>query len=1021
MPSVDGLMSGLNTSTIVQQLIDLEARPVRLLEARVETANAQKQSYAAISSALLDLSLKAMQIGSRSAFERVSVNSSNTSILSATGSANALQGTFNFLVARTASVQQVISSGVASRSAAVGAGTMQLEIGGGYLDRSTLLDALNGGDGISRGTFTIQDKSGASAAVNVTSAVTVQDVIDSINNTSGIRVEARVAADGRSLEIVDQSGGAGNLSVHDSAGKSTALSLGIAKTVAGATLTGDAVNYLSENSQLDRLNDGQGLRLASGLDLRVTVNGTSTDLNLSNRKTVGDVLDLLKSVTGVTDAYVSADGSRLVVEGNNLEFSSLGGSKAAEDLGLVTSAPQMTVTGDKIFAGMNSVLLKNVSGTNKTGVALGTIQITDRAGNTAQIDLSAARDMNDVLHAINGAAGVNVVAELNGSANGIGIRDVSGGIGAITIADVDSTTAADLGILAAGVNAKKIDGADIDFKWMSENTRLADLNTGAGVPTGRFQITNKAGETAFISITDSDKTIGDVLKKINTGIVGVTASINATGDGVLLTDTSGGAGTLRVEEIGSGRTAFALNIAGSNSTGNTINGSFEFDIEISATDSIDDVALKINSLNRNVTASVINDGSGATPFRLSLVSSKTGAQSRFVMQGGTTSFGFSEVSRASDATVIVGAGSSSAPFVVTSATNTMTTLLEGITINLNSASSEIVTLKSERDVSQIAGTVKDFVDKFNEIVAAIDEQTKFDPETFERGILNGESAVANVRQRLFGIITNPLQGLTAGYNRLSSIGISVTDQGRLEFDSAKFGAALNDNLPAVKELLTGRLGRAEATTLVGDLRDGAGIRRAEGKNDLKITLRDGSEIEVNLDGIVLLNKVIDELNAAGGGKLLAQLASDGQRIEIFDQTAGIESFSIVNINGSLAATDLGIANSTEGSKITGSNLRLKSAVKGAGTMIKELLDGMVDSVDGMLTRRGKALDSQIEGLNSSITNWNKRLDSKRERLFAEFAALESALAEIQAQQSALSMLSASSIPVSKGAIGSGRK
>jgi len=45
-----------------------------------------------------------------------------------------------------------------------------------------------------------------------------------------------------------------------------------------------------------------------------------------------------------------------------------------------------------------------------SGVALGQFKITDRAGNSATIDLRAARTVDDVLHAINDNTSIDVTA-----------------------------------------------------------------------------------------------------------------------------------------------------------------------------------------------------------------------------------------------------------------------------------------------------------------------------------------------------------------------------------------------------------------------------------------------------------------------------------------------------------------------------------------------------------------------------------------------------------------------------------
>ena len=57
-------------------------------------------------------------------------------------------------------------------------------------------------------------------------------------------------------------------------------------------------------------------------------------------------------------------------------------------------------------------------------------------------------------------------------------------------------------------------------------------------------------------------------------------------------------------------TASNLGIAGT-FTNNQLNGSFQKSISIASTDTLSDVATKINNLNAGVSASIINDGSGS--------------------------------------------------------------------------------------------------------------------------------------------------------------------------------------------------------------------------------------------------------------------------------------------------------------------------------------------------------------------------------------------------------------------------
>ena len=59
----------------------------------------------------------------------------------------------------------------------------------GRVNPSTELDTLNGGQGVRRGTITITDRSGADAEIDLSTSMTVDDVLNAINgNTAERRV-----------------------------------------------------------------------------------------------------------------------------------------------------------------------------------------------------------------------------------------------------------------------------------------------------------------------------------------------------------------------------------------------------------------------------------------------------------------------------------------------------------------------------------------------------------------------------------------------------------------------------------------------------------------------------------------------------------------------------------------------------------------------------------------------------------------------------------------------------------------
>jgi flagellar hook-associated protein 2 len=77
---------------------------------------------------------------------------------------------------------------------------------------------------------------------------------------------------------------------------------------------------------------------------------------------------------------------------------------------------------------------------------------------------------------------------------------------------------------------------------------------------------------------------------------------------------------------------------------------------------------------------------------------------------------------------------------------------------------------------------------------------------------------------------------------------------------------------------------------------------------------------------------------------------------------------------------------------------------GFAAVIKETLEDMTRSFDGLITRKDEVLKDQQELLNQRIDGLNILLEAKRARLEAQFIGLESTLAALQDQQGALNGL-----------------
>ncbi len=930
-----GLVSGLPTADLIAQLMQLERRPIYLLETRVAGIQTQRTAWADLTARVLAAKSLASRFGELSFFRHFDTTSSDENVLTAVAGENAVPGTYAFTVHSLVTNHQLIGNGLANADATPGGvGTLSLEIGHGKVHPTTTLDELNGGEGVRRGTIRITDRSGATADVDLATAITLEDLLERINSETTVNVQARISGD--QIVIQDFTAPAdvvGDLVVADVGGGFLAADLGLAQSAAGDAITGADVIYLTDSTALDRLNDGNGVRhLLAGEDFRITQansnsfevsldadlarnpqthlaqlnngngvrlgtirltdrSGQTAQVDLSSAVTVQDVLDainaagigisatvsreyiLISDTTGTpeesavnlkiedVDGYAARDlgiaadadentfvgskifristigdvirainyapgnggpGSQVIAsisdDGNGIVLvdESSGGqpltiealelngvvSSAAADLGILGEFASGTTERRDLIAGPNTVLLTSLNGGG--GITTrGEVRFTARDGTTTDINFSTAQTLQDVISAINATSATShIAASVNTCGNGILITDTSDGTGNLGVADLDDgTLAEELGI--AGTHATTlVNGGNLQLKYISENTLLEDLNYGAGIRTGRFQITDSAGLISLINVTENQRTLQDIINLINSGTADVTARINDHGDGLLITDNAGGSEPLSIVDLEGSLTAADLNIAGESADGETtIDGSYEITIEVDADDTLNDLVSKINSAASQVRASVLNDGS-TNGYRLTLTSEVSGRRGELVFDTGETGLSMDTLVRAQDAVVFFGGVGGENPVVITSSTNTLTDVVGNVTVDLVGTSEDPVTLSVTQDVDNAIAELNTFVTNYNGILDRIDDYTSFNSETYTRGVLLGDSTVLRIQTRLHNAVTREYQNVSPAFSHLSSVGLTIGSGARLSFDEDKFREAYEEDPDSVEQLFT---------------------------------------------------------------------------------------------------------------------------------------------------------------------------------------------------------------------------
>ncbi len=917
-----GLVSGLPVGDLIDQLMKIESRVVDQVSERVSETETVKTAWMSLSASLLGTKMAAMGLKDTSTFTATTAASSNESVMTATTSAGVTPGSYQFTARRLAQNHQLISTGFADTETPVGAGTMTFDIGRGRLDTATRLDFLNGQEGVRRGTIRITDRTGASADVSLTDAVTVADVLDAINDAEvGVRAVTR----GDAIVLQDTTGQAGTITVAEVGAGHAAEDLGLLGQATDAPLVGADINNIVAATSLDLLNDGLGIERAKGVaDLLITLrDGTSLDVSLlggatdpeNTAYTVGDVLDAINTHDangGKLVASISADGNGLTLidttgGGGDLVVANGTGSRAATQLGLEGTfasggGGDLQIDGKDIIASLNSVLLNNLQG--GAGLNAGTLELRDRLDNAATIDVSGLSSVADVLDAINDS-GVGVTASLNDAGTGLKIGDTTGSTDfRLVVADAGGGDLATTLGIAVDADVDEVVGNNAQLKYISGQTKLSDLAAGDW-PGGSIKITNSLGVSREVNVGGSGvQRVADVLRNINgtAGTIGVTARINDTGTGILLEDTNGGAGALTVEEAGS-TAAGLLGLRGAANEGEAfLDGTLRTSITLDGTETLTDLAAAINDADIGVAASIINDQSSVNPYRLMLVSEQTGTAGEIVFDGDATGVNLTTFAEARDALVYLGSPGQANAMAVSSSTNELTDVVEGVTFDLRGTDDDPVTVNISTDDDGIIETIEGFISSFNKAIDSVAEYTHFDPETLEKGVLFGDSMVSTLKSRLVNMVLSPVTLTEGRYTRLSQVGVSLGGGQKLSLDEDKLRAALQTDRDSVISLFTEAMQTEEVT-------------------------ENGQTVETDIAG-----------------------------------TGGI------------------------------------------GVTIENILDSLTDDYDGLITNVTDGLDDRISDMNDRKEQLNATLDAKRQRYERQFAAMETAVAQMQGQMSALNSL-----------------
>jgi flagellar hook-associated protein 2 len=414
---------------------------------------------------------------------------------------------------------------------------------------------------------------------------------------------------------------------------------------------------------------------------------------------------------------------------------------------------------------------------------------------------------------------------LGAGTSGLGISSIAGSglsLGAHTLAVTQASAGATIVGSAPPAGSTTIDGSNdqlvVSIDGVAQTFTLASGNNytpaqlAAAVTTasagalsaevnsdGQIQLaTTEQGSAATLQIGggSADGALGIAAGSAVNGTDGV---ITVDGQANVVTDIAGTGGTSVTLNAGSGGTVTATLGAGGLSVGSVSAQSVSV-----GNGSLASVVSAINSANAGVTAEALNVGKNQ--YALAVTSTTTGAANDVSLDpdafSGSGLGTMNTTTAGRDAVVSLGGAGG---YQVSSSSNTLTGLLPGVSIALQSVSAAPVTVTVSPDGQTAANIVGNFVNAANQVLSSISAATAYNASTNTAGVLNGDFTLQALGQSILSTFSRAIgtSGVIDPGAVGSAAGLSLDGStGQINFNATTFAAAYDNNPSGVAAMFS---------------------------------------------------------------------------------------------------------------------------------------------------------------------------------------------------------------------------
>jgi flagellar hook-associated protein 2 len=353
----------------------------------------------------------------------------------------------------------------------------------------------------------------------------------------------------------------------------------------------------------------------------------------------------------------------------------------------------------------------------------------------------------------------------------------------------------------SGIDVKSLAQSLVDAEKTPKKERIDDkiAKTEAKI-TGYSAVKYALStlKTAFGKLNDASDFSSIKPSNTQPSAFGVTAS------------TSAEAGSYSIEVL---TTALAQRTASSNfaDRATALNGGAAFQLNLSiggvSTGAIDvtnatpaGMVSAINGAKLGVTAQLINTGSAYNV----VVTGATGATQNFSLTSDDgTGQAIAAVAFATPLQTATDASFKINGLAVTRSSNTVNDVIDGVTLDLYTATTGAARLDLNRDTAGIKDNIKGLVTAYNEFEDTLKILGDRASEVEEfGGVLAGESLLQSVRSQVRNLVTGTSTTPGTTIQAARDVGLSIDRYGKLTLDESKLDTALQDNFTEVSTMFS---------------------------------------------------------------------------------------------------------------------------------------------------------------------------------------------------------------------------